>query len=64
MPHRTTFAGQWRPDFVVAPLRWALLLYRAGVAGIYNRARYETEKQEALDRWALHLINLPRTPLG
>ena len=32
--------------------------------GIYNRARYETEKREALDRWALHLINLSRTLLG
>jgi integrase len=30
--------------------------YRAGVAGIYNRATYEPEKRIALDRWAEHLI--------
>jgi integrase len=27
--------------------------HRAGVAGIYNRAIYSTEKREALNRWAL-----------
>lgn len=26
--------------------------HRAGVAGIYNRAAYSTEKRDALDRWA------------
>lgn len=26
--------------------------HRAGVAGVYNRARYEAEMREALDRWA------------
>ena len=25
--------------------------HRAGVAGIYNRARYKTEMREALERW-------------
>lgn len=29
--------------------------FRAGVAGIYNRALYEPEKRNALDRWAAHL---------
>jgi integrase len=29
--------------------------HRAGVAGIYNRARYEGEMREALNRWARHV---------
>jgi integrase len=29
--------------------------HRAGVAGIYNRARYETEMRAALERWARHI---------
>lgn len=29
--------------------------FRAGVAGVYNRAHYEPEKRRALDRWAEHL---------
>jgi integrase len=29
--------------------------HRAGVAGIYNRARYENEMREALERWADHV---------
>ncbi|SKA11203.1 tyrosine-type recombinase/integrase [Consotaella salsifontis] len=29
--------------------------FRAGVAGVYNRARYEPEKRRALDMWAEHL---------
>ena len=32
--------------------------HRAGVAGIYNRARYEGEMREALDRWARHVEGL------
>ena len=28
---------------------------RDGVAGIYNRAQYQPEKKDALDRWAQHL---------
>ncbi len=31
---------------------------RAGVAGVYNRYRYDLEKRKALDVWALHLRNL------
>lgn len=31
---------------------------RGGVAGIYQRHRWEDEKREALDRWAVHLIEL------
>jgi integrase len=30
--------------------------HRAGVAGIYNRATYDTEKREALERWARHVL--------
>jgi hypothetical protein len=29
--------------------------HKAGVAGIYNRARYENEMREALERWANHV---------
>jgi integrase len=29
--------------------------HRAGVAGIYNRARYEAEMRQALERWAQHV---------
>lgn len=29
--------------------------FRAGVAGTYNRALYDREKRNALDRWAAHL---------
>lgn len=29
--------------------------FRAGVAGVYNRAQYEPEKRRALDIWAEHL---------
>ena len=29
--------------------------HKAGVAGIYNHARYRPEKRQALDRWAAHL---------
>lgn len=31
---------------------------RAGVAGVYNRYRYDPEKRRALDNWALYLENL------
>jgi integrase len=30
--------------------------HRAGVAGIYNRASYATEKREALNLWAEHIL--------
>jgi integrase len=29
--------------------------HKAGVAGVYNRAAYRTEKQAALERWAAHV---------
>jgi len=32
--------------------------HRAGVAGVYNRARYEGEMREALERWAGHVAGL------
>ena len=31
---------------------------RAGVAGVYNRARYEAEMREALTRWAEHVAGI------
>ena len=47
--------------------------HRAGVAGIYNRARYSAEMRDALERWAGHVaaltkprpksIRLVRTPI-
>jgi integrase len=33
--------------------------HRAGVAGVYNRARYAAEMREALERWAEHVTALP-----
>jgi integrase len=30
--------------------------HKGGVAGIYNRAAYDTEKRDALDRWAEHVL--------
>jgi integrase len=32
--------------------------HRAGVAGVYNRARYEAEMREALERWGEHVSAL------
>jgi hypothetical protein len=32
--------------------------HRAGVAGIYNRARYEGEMRQALQRWADHIHSI------
>ena len=32
--------------------------HRAGVAGVYNRARYEVEMREALVRWAEHIESI------
>lgn len=32
--------------------------HRAGVAGVYNRAAYATEKRIALERWAAHVLVL------
>jgi hypothetical protein len=33
---------------------------RAGVAGIYNRALYKTEKAQALTKWATHILALSK----
>ena len=35
--------------------------FRAGVAGIYNRARYEGEMRDALQRWADHLDQITKS---
>jgi integrase len=35
--------------------------HRAGVAGIYNRARYEGEMRDALAKWARHVEGLHQT---
>jgi hypothetical protein len=32
--------------------------HKAGVAGVYNRAQYEGEMREALERWADHISAL------
>jgi integrase len=34
--------------------------HKAGVAGVYNRARYERDMREALQRWADHLEQITR----
>jgi integrase len=34
--------------------------HRAGVAGVYNRARYQAEMRDALDRWTEHLVRIVR----
>lgn len=34
--------------------------HRAGVAGIYNQARYQAEMRDALERWAEHLARILR----
>ena len=31
---------------------------KAGVAGVYNRAKYRAEKLDALERWAAHVDGL------
>jgi integrase len=38
--------------------------HRAGVAGVYNRARYAAEMREALQRWAQHVAALPAQRAG
>ncbi|MGY3529817.1 MULTISPECIES: tyrosine-type recombinase/integrase [Bradyrhizobium] len=37
--------------------------HRAGVAGVYNRARYVAEMREALERWAEYVTALPAQKL-
>ena len=32
--------------------------HKSGVAGIYNRATYDAEKREALERWAQHVLTI------
>ena len=32
--------------------------HKAGVAGVYNRARYATEKRRALELWGSHVAAL------
>jgi integrase len=34
--------------------------HRAGVAGVYNRARYQAEIRDALERWNDHLVRIVR----
>lgn len=29
--------------------------YKQGVAGLYNRARYTAQKQDAMEKWAAHV---------
>jgi integrase len=32
--------------------------YRAGIAGVYDQSTYEEEKREALDKWALRVLEI------
>ena len=32
--------------------------HKAGVAGVYNRAKYEAEMRDALQRWAVHVTTI------
>ena len=34
----------------------------AGVAGVYNKAQYLTERQQALERWSKHVVALVDRP--
>jgi hypothetical protein len=34
--------------------------HRAGVAGVYNRARYQAEMRDALERWTEYLVRIVR----
>jgi integrase len=34
--------------------------HKAGVAGIYNKSRYETQKREAMNRWGAFVLELVR----
>src|SRR5262249_48660915 len=34
--------------------------HKAGVAGVYNRARYENEVRDALTKWAAHVTLITR----
>jgi integrase len=36
--------------------------HRAGVAGIYNRAKYEAEVRKALQAWAEHVETITSAP--
>ena len=36
--------------------------YKAGVAGIYNRAEHSAERKAALERWAAHVEALVMGP--
>ena len=38
--------------------------HRAGVAGIYNRAKYENEMRDALQRWSDYIEGLTAKPLS
>jgi hypothetical protein len=36
--------------------------HRAGVAGVYNRAKYEAEVRKALQGWAEHVETITSAP--
>jgi integrase len=50
------------PPHVVEAVLNHLSGHKAGVAGIYNRARYVAEKRQALDMWAQHVLALTEGP--
>ena len=49
-----------QPHIIVAVLNH-VSGHKAGVAGIYNRARYEGEMRNALQRWADHVEQITQT---
>lgn len=51
----TGMAGIGIPPHIVEASLNHISGFRAGVAGIYNRALYDNEKRNAHDRWAAHL---------
>jgi integrase len=47
------------PPHVIEELVNHVSGHKGGVAGIYDRARYEVEKARAVQAWADHLIGSP-----
>ena len=38
--------------------------HKSGIAGVYNRATYDDERADALDKWAKHLRHIRRKHVG
>jgi integrase len=52
----TGMVGLGIPPHIVEAVLNHVSGHKSGVAGIYNRAAYDTEKREALERWAQHVL--------